>query len=38
MSDALARGDQAAISAAVGRTVHDLDDISSAIAAATPRH
>ena len=38
MSDALARGGEAAISAAVGRTVHELDDISSAIAAATVRH
>ena len=37
VSDALTRDDRAAISAAVGRTVHDLDDISSAIAAATVR-
>ncbi len=37
VNDALARGDEAAISAAVGRAVHDLDDISSAIASATTR-
>ena len=37
VNDAIARGDEAAISAAVGRAVHDLDDISSAIANATTR-
>jgi len=37
VNDALARGDEAAISAAVGRTVHDLDDITKMIAAATLR-
>jgi N-acetylated-alpha-linked acidic dipeptidase len=38
VNDAIARGDEAGISAAVGRAVHDLDDISSAIANATTRH
>jgi len=37
LSDAIASGNEAAISAAVGRTVHELDDVTSAIAAATPR-
>ena len=37
IDDAIAGGNDAAISAAVGRSVHDLDDISSAIAAATNR-
>ena len=37
VNDAIARGDEAGISAAVGRAVHDLDDISSAIANATTR-
>jgi N-acetylated-alpha-linked acidic dipeptidase len=35
ISDALAQGNQAALSAAIGRASHDLDDISSAIAGAT---
>ncbi len=35
VSDALAAGNPAALSAAIGRTTHDLDDISSAIAGAT---
>jgi N-acetylated-alpha-linked acidic dipeptidase len=35
VSAAIASGNQAAISAAVGRSAHDLDDISSAIASAT---
>ena len=34
VNDALTRNDPAAISAAVGRTVHDLDDITKTIAAA----
>ena len=35
VNEAITSGDDAAISAAVGRTVHDLDDIANAIAAAT---
>jgi N-acetylated-alpha-linked acidic dipeptidase len=34
---AVTRGDRAAISASVGRAVHELDDITNAIAAATVR-
>jgi len=37
ISNAIASGNPAEISAAVGRTVHDLDDISASVAAATPR-
>lgn len=37
VNGAVARGDRAAISASVGRAVHELDDITSAIAAATVR-
>ncbi len=37
VSGAVARGDRPAISASVGRAVHELDDITSAIAAATVR-
>ena len=37
VNDAIASGNEAAISAAVGRAVHELDDISGAIAAATTR-
>jgi N-acetylated-alpha-linked acidic dipeptidase len=37
INGAVARGDRPAISASVGRAVHELDDISSAIAAATVR-
>ena len=35
ISDAIASANQGAISASVGRTAHDLDDITSAIAAST---
>lgn len=37
LSGALASGNEAAISAAAGRTAHELDDISAALAAATRR-
>ena len=37
LSDALASGNEAAISASVGRAVHDLDEISGTIARATSR-
>jgi N-acetylated-alpha-linked acidic dipeptidase len=37
VNGAVARGDRPAISASVGRAVHELDDITSAIAAATVR-
>jgi N-acetylated-alpha-linked acidic dipeptidase len=37
VNSAVARGDRPAISASVGRAVHELDDITSAIATATVR-
>jgi N-acetylated-alpha-linked acidic dipeptidase len=35
VSDALASGNQGAVSASIGRTAHDLDDITGAISGAT---